>query len=579
MKTLLCAVLFCFFMPVAAASFNYHGTLRDGNKPADGKYDLELTLYSAATGGKIVGGPLILYSVPVHNGSFNTEADFGPLADAKAAWLGVSVRSAGSEDFSVLGARAAVTAASTASVCPGAWTLAGNAGNPAGSYLGTADGNPLVFEVNGSQAGTLIPTSDVNFTNAPNVVFGSSGNNVGTTVGATIAGGGSVAALCGTSGTGSCVNAATALFSTVGGGAHNNATSAESTIGGGSSNTTGGDHATIAGGYFNTASGNYSVVSGYQNTAGGSSATISGGYNNVASADNSTIGGGTGNTASGSYATVSGGIGNTAAAPNSFAAGTYANVPSGDTGSFVWSDATGNSTAPFSATAANQFLISATGGIGIGTANLGTDGVTQAALTIQGFNTQRGTVMFCSPKGPNCSHVHYGTTGDWFIRSAQSTGTVALQDAGGTVLVGNTSSPATATILNVGGNAAKPGGGAWAVLSDARLKQNISDIADPLGRVLELHGVEFDYIPGSHALEAPGRQIGFIAQDVEKVFPDWVGTGNDGYKFVAVHGFEALTVEAMRQLREEKDAQIKMLQDKLDQLNARVERLEASKGE
>jgi hypothetical protein len=52
----------------------------------------------------------------------------------------------------------------------------------------------------------------------------------------------------------------------------------------------------------------------------------------------------------------------------------------------------------------------------------------------------------------------------------------------------------------------------------------------------------------------PGPQVGFIAQEVERVFPDWVSEGADGYKTVGPRGFEALTVEALRELRAESAA-------------------------
>ena len=39
-------------------------------------------------------------------------------------------------------------------------------------------------------------------------------------------------------------------------------------------------------------------------------------------------------------------------------------------------------------------------------------------------------------------------------------------------------------------------------------------------------------------------------------FPDWVDERSDGYKAVTFRGFEALAVEALRELRNEKDDQI-----------------------
>jgi len=50
-----------------------------------------------------------------------------------------------------------------------------------------------------------------------------------------------------------------------------------------------------------------------------------------------------------------------------------------------------------------------------------------------------------------------------------------------------------------------------------------------------------------------------IAQEVEEVFPDWVEENRRGHKTVTYRGFEALTVEALRDLRAEKDSQIAVL--------------------
>jgi chromosome segregation ATPase len=73
-----------------------------------------------------------------------------------------------------------------------------------------------------------------------------------------------------------------------------------------------------------------------------------------------------------------------------------------------------------------------------------------------------------------------------------------------------------------------------------------------------------------------------IAQEVEKVFPDWVDTAPNGMKRLSIHGFEALTVEALRDLRKEKDQRIAALeadnariQNQLSEQKANAERLEA----
>ncbi len=119
------------------------------------------------------------------------------------------------------------------------------------------------------------------------------------------------------------------------------------------------------------------------------------------------------------------------------------------------------------------------------------------------------------------------------------------------------------------GTASKPGGGSWAALSDIRLKKDVKDLSGSLPKLLQLHSVTFDYKEPVR-LGAKGRQTGFIAQEVEKVFPEWIieGTlpGKNGdepdatkYKSISITGFESLTVQALRELRDEKDSQIKTL--------------------
>jgi hypothetical protein len=109
------------------------------------------------------------------------------------------------------------------------------------------------------------------------------------------------------------------------------------------------------------------MVGGAFNTNAGRSAVILGGeLNQIAvNSTGAVVLGGLGNTASAPGATVPGGVENWAAATNSFAAGSYA--VASNTGTFVWSDL--SSTNDFVSTGANQFLIRATGGVGINTTN------------------------------------------------------------------------------------------------------------------------------------------------------------------------------------------------------------------
>jgi hypothetical protein len=64
--------------------------------------------------------------------------------------------------------------------------------------------------------------------------------------------------------------------------------------------------------------------------------------------------------------------------------------------------------------------------------------------------------------------------------------------------------------------------------------------------------------------------MGMIAQEVESVFPQWVGTDRQGYKDLTIRGFEALTVEAMRELKAENEA----LKNRVSDLERRLLLLE-----
>jgi hypothetical protein len=138
------------------------------------------------------------------------------------------------------------------------------------------------------------------------------------------------------------------------------------TVGGGSNNTAGQYSATVGGGYFNTASETY--------------ATVGGGANNTASGQFATVGGGINNDADGMYSTVPGGHGNVANGDNSFTAGNRAKAY--HDGVFIWAD---SNDVDFTSTSNDQFLIRASGGVGIGTNN------PKGALDVNGAIYQRGS--------------------------------------------------------------------------------------------------------------------------------------------------------------------------------------------
>ena len=100
-----------------------------------------------------------------------------------------------------------------------------------------------------------------------------------------------------------------------------------------------------------------------------------------------------------------------------------------------------------------------------------------------------------------------------------------------------------------------------------------------LSSLLSLRGVTYEYKDPKAINELPGSRIGVIAQEVEQVFPDWVGVHSRGHKTVTFRGFEALTVEALRELREENHRQIAEKDTEMASLSDANSRLESDLAE
>ncbi len=158
-------------------------------------------------------------------------------------------------------------------------------------------------------------------------------------------------------------NVASGGRSAVGGGGSNQALMSYAIVAGGQNNTASGLSSTVGGGYFNQASNDYTVIAGgSSNIASMYASTVCGGEMNLASADYAFAGAGFGDTASGYCATVSGGTANKASGRFASAGGRRAKA--NHAGSFVWADSTN---ADFASTGGNQFLIRASGGVGVNT--------------------------------------------------------------------------------------------------------------------------------------------------------------------------------------------------------------------
>ena len=94
------------------------------------------------------------------------------------------------------------------------------------------------------------------------------------------------------------------------------------------------------------------------------------------------------------------------------------------------------------------------------------------------------------------------------------------------------------------------------VVSDKRLKHGIVTIPDALDKIIGLNGYLFTWNKNDE------RDMGIIAQEVEKVFPEIVRTHENGYKSVEYGNLVAPLIESIKTL----DKQIQEPQVKVDQL-------------
>jgi len=90
--------------------------------------------------------------------------------------------------------------------------------------------------------------------------------------------------------------------------------------------------------------------------------------------------------------------------------------------------------------------------------------------------------------------------------------------------------------------------------SDENLKDNIRTIEDPLAKVVQIRGVNFDW------KENQKPSVGVIAQEVEKVFPELVANGEK--KTVNYNGLIGLLIEVVK----EQQTQINSLNERLSKI-------------
>jgi trimeric autotransporter adhesin len=113
---------------------------------------------------------------------------------------------------------------------------------------------------------------------------------------------------------------------------------------------------------------------------------------------------------------------------------------------------------------------------------------------------------------------------------------------------------------------------AFGSYSDSRLKENITNLPSQLANIMALRPVEFDYIQS----EGGGHQIGFIAQEVNEIYPDLVGERADGmFTLTDLNKNDARLIKAIQEMKAIIDTQAELISGQAATINALVTRIEA----
>jgi hypothetical protein len=139
------------------------------------------------------------------------------------------------------------------------------------------------------------------------------------------------------------------------------------------------------------------------------------------------------------------------------------------------------------------------------------------------------------------------------------------------------SAAAPSYMLTVQG-ATNSSGGYFSV-SDVRWKKDMEPLENVLPDILMLNGLKFNW----RADEFPqmnfegSRQIGLIAQDVEKIYPELVKTDNNGYKAVNYEKLTVILLEGMKEQQKQIETQQQENQQMKSELQSLKEEMEQIK--
>jgi len=177
----------------------------------------------------------------------------------------------------------------------------------------------------------------------------------------------------------------------------------------------------------------------------------------------------------------------------------------------------------------DKMIITSTGHVGIGTtspqAKLHVSNSGESNLDIEDTGGQRYR-LFSRNSDKVFGMYDASNPKTWFryTGNANTNSTkLALLEGGGNVGIGMTN-PSYRLQLSVN-SAAKPSSSTWTVVSDERVKENIKPYEKGLNEILQVNTKTFDY-NGKAGFDKTKNNVGIIAQDMIKIFPETIKTYN-----------------------------------------------------
>jgi len=153
-----------------------------------------------------------------------------------------------------------------------------------------------------------------------------------------------------------------------------------------------------------------------------------------------------------------------------------------------------------------------------------------SGMTLAADNDQGSNIYFADPDDDNVGGITYNHTSNYMMFRVNGASRAEIDSGGSLTMSGDVI--------------------AYGSPSDKRLKENIKPIKSALDKVNKLQGVTFNWKKSNSILDIK-EDIGFIAQDVQKVIPELVRENEDGMLSMRHQGIAPILLEAIKELKAE----------------------------